>query len=298
MLTKKDQTDFKIVFDGDLHQVDANTLINSLFHITAIIQEFNNEINREFSTNKKIETKINAFSEGSFEVHLEIISGFSEAISELLTSQNIQTTAAIIAGLVGVLQLKRFLKGKEPKNVEKKGDTVTIEGENNARITIDKRTYNIYNHNTVVNESISKNFETLDNDPSISAFEISGNKEINIPKEEFHDLARHNLLLEESQNIEIDHEAKLNIVKVVFEENYKWQFYYKGNKISANISDKKFYNRIDDGERFSKGDILICELQINKIFDKTANTYVNKSYQINNVQQHIPRGGQEKIDFE
>lgn len=49
-------TDFKIKFDGEKHQIDANLLVNNLIHTTSIIQE----INRNFDSGKKIDIQIKA----------------------------------------------------------------------------------------------------------------------------------------------------------------------------------------------------------------------------------------------
>jgi len=301
MLSKKDIANFKIIFDGELHQVDANTFLNSLFHTIVIIKQINEELNKELSTEKKIEIKINALNKGSFQVDLELVSGFAEAIGTLITGENIIYSAAIVTILNGLVILKLFLKGEKPKSVQKSGEAVLITDENNQKVHIDQRTYNIYNNNHTVNEAISKNFEGLKEDESINAFEISAEKQgqnVRVERKEFEDLAKRNILLEETQNTEKDYEAKLNIVKLAFESNFKWVFYYKGNKISAHILDKDFFKRIDAGEEsFCKGDILVSELQINKVFDKTVNTYVNESYQVNKVHQHIPINQQENIDF-
>jgi len=47
--------DFKIKFDGQQHQVDANVLISSLIHTTTIVQE----VNKYLNSGKKIEIKVN-----------------------------------------------------------------------------------------------------------------------------------------------------------------------------------------------------------------------------------------------
>ena len=91
--------------------------------------------------------------------------------------------------------------------------------------------------------------------------------------------------------------ASVNIVRLSFEESLKWDFYYKGNKISAKIADPKFYDLIDQGEQFAKGDILEVDLQINQIFDASVNTFINKSYQINRILRHIKRNEQQKLNF-
>ena len=64
-MEKSLQNEFKIKFDGELNQIDANTLINSLINVTSIIQE----INESFDTKKIIEIKIKALSKGSFLIH-------------------------------------------------------------------------------------------------------------------------------------------------------------------------------------------------------------------------------------
>jgi hypothetical protein len=78
----------------------------------------------------------------------------------------------------------------------------------------------------------------------------------------------------------------------------KWDFYYRGNKISARINDPNFYELIDKGEAFAKGEILEVELQINQIFEESVNTFINKSYQINRIINHYKRDEQKKIEFD
>ncbi len=91
--------------------------------------------------------------------------------------------------------------------------------------------------------------------------------------------------------------ATVNIVRVSFEENLKWDFYYRGIKISAKIADPKFYELIDKGEAFARGDILEVELQISQKFDESVNTYVTRSYQVNKIVRHLSRNEQQKINF-
>ena len=92
--------------------------------------------------------------------------------------------------------------------------------------------------------------------------------------------------------------TRLNIVRLSFDKSLKWDFYYRGNKISAKIKDPNFYEIIDNGESFAKGDVLEVELQINQLFDETVNTFINKSFQINRIINHYKRAEQKKIDFD
>lgn len=289
------ENDFKIKFDGQQSQVDANVLISSLIHTTTIIQE----INKELNSGKKIEIKVKALEKGSFLVHLELIETALESLRNLLTKENIEFAAAIITTLVGIIELKKFLKGRKAKRVERKGDKTEIENNEGNVLIIDNATFNIYENNPTVKDAVSQNFEVLNEDPSVSGFEITDKNEktiVRVDKSEFPEMAL------KSEDINKDERqskqaAILNIVRLSFEDNLKWDFYYKGNKISAKIADPNFYELIDKGEAFAKGDTLEVELQINQKFDESVNTFINKSYQVNKIIRHLSRNEQQKINF-
>ena len=129
--------DFKIKFDGQQNQVDSNILISSLIHTTTIIQE----INKEFNNGKKIEIKVKALDKGSFLVHIELIETAFESLKNLLTKENIEFAAALISTLVGIIELKKFLKGRKAKRTEKKGEKTEIENSDGDVLLIDNATF-------------------------------------------------------------------------------------------------------------------------------------------------------------
>jgi len=289
---RKDE--FKIKFDGQLHQVEANTLINSLINISAILEESNTEIHPD----EKIEIKIKALSEGSFLIHL-LVEGVKNA-QAMITAGSLATGANLITILTGLFIIKKHLSGKAPKNTKEENEKVSITNEKGNVLVIESLTYNLYQHNQVIQDAISNNFETLEDDASIEGFEIEDDKEhvlFDVSRSSFRDMAIKSVVEDENKKT-ITETATVHIFKIVFQDNYKWEFYYKGNKISANIADEAFFKKIDQGEKFAKGDTLIAEIQINQIFDKTVNTWVNHSYQVNKVIKHIPRDEQQGFEFE
>jgi hypothetical protein len=79
---------------------------------------------------------------------------------------------------------------------------------------------------------------------------------------------------------------KLPIFKPVLDKGsrHKWEFYYRGIKrISASIADESFLARVDNGERFGRGDTLDVDLEIGKQLDEKLHVLVNKSYKIIHV---------------
>lgn len=287
---------FKLKFDGQLNQIDANVLINSLIHTTAIIQE----VNRFLDTGKKIEIKVKALEKGSFLVHIELLESALDSLKSLFTKENADLAASIVTILAGLIAVKKFLKGKKPTSIESIGEVTRIINEKGDVLVIENATFNIYENSPIVKDALSLNFDALNNDPSITGFEITDKDEkpiIRVEKEEFSDLS---LKSEEISNDEriIKEAATLNIVRLSFEESLKWEFYFKGNKVSAKIKDPNFYELINQGESFAKGDILEVELQINQKWDESVNTFVNKSYQINKIVRHILRNEQQQFKFE
>lgn len=296
METQINNNNFKIKFDGQAHQVDAQVLISSLIHTTTIIQE----LNKYLDSGKKIEIKVKALEKGSFLIHLELLETAFDALKTIFTKENIIVASSLITGLVALIQIKKHLKGKSPKEVKNENSVTIIINSNDNQLSIDSNIYQIYENNIVVNDALSQNFDTIDQDPAISAFEITDADEkpyVRVERSDFKDLSQKTEIIDENKKI-ITENTRLYIVRLSFEEGLKWDFYYRGNKISAKITDPNFQKLIDNGESFAKGDVLEVELQINQIFETSVNTYINKSYQINRIIQHYNRGEQQKIEFE
>lgn len=289
-------TDFKIKFDGEQHQIDANLLVNNLIHMTSIIQE----LNRNLDSGKKVDIKIKALEKGSFLIHIDLVESVFDLAKNLLTKENIVFGGIIITALVNLIAIKVHLKGKEPKSKEISGGKVKIENEKGDILYIDNFVQNIYENNTIVRDALSQSFETLENDNSIIGYEITDKNEkplIRVERDEFKYLSQKSEeVLEGEKNIVVA--ATLNIIRPSFDEKLKSDFYYKGNKISVKIKDKNFQKRIDNGEKFAKGDTLEVEMEIRQIFIPAVNTYVNKSYKVNRIINHIGRNEQSKMNFD
>ncbi|MDR2651639.1 MAG: hypothetical protein LBC68_04925 [Prevotellaceae bacterium] len=287
---------FKLKFDGEQHQIDANVLISSLIHTTTIIHE----ANKYLDSGKKIEIKIKAPEKGSFLLDIELVETTIDAIKNIFASDFVQIGAVLISTLSGLITIKQFLKSKSPKNVEKGKEKTTITNQNGDIIHIDNAVFNIYEKSEVVQDALAQNFEALNNDPAITAFEITNSQDksiVRVEKKDFPDLVFKSEEIQDDERITTE-AATLNIVRLSFESELKWEFYFKGNKISAKIKDLAFQELINKGERFAKGDILEVELQIIQKWDNSVNTYINKSYLVTKIIRHILRDEQQTLKFE
>ena len=287
------RTDFGIKLLGDMEGVDADTLVDVLGNMSLAIHQINDDI----QSNKSLKITINYIQPGCYDIFLAIKETLLDNILKQLLTSPVTTASQIVGILAGGIAIKQFLKGEKPKEIkEEKNHTIIINGNGN-RLEIDTKTYNIFKDDQVVDAAIGKSFDTLNSDEAVKGFEIYDQdlkKLCSVERESFEYMALPSPMPEKTTRIKPE-EAILTIFKVVFEKGYKWQFYYLGNKISADIKDVTFYSQIDNGAKFSKGDKLIADIEIQQDFDKTIQSYINKEYSIIKIKQLIPRDEQATI---
>lgn len=289
---RMDKSNFTIKFGGQDHQIEANTLVNTLIHYSAIINQINDIYGEG---NIQIDIRINALKQGSFEIGVELLSKSKELIDFGFIKEAINYTAGVVTILGGLFGTYKFLKGKPARETD-------IKSTDSAPLNIKTEVFlNIYNNQTI-RSAISNSIETISNDEAVESLEIiKDNKPIaKINKNEFYDLVYDEFDREqENPNIrykKIDN-AILSIISPSFEKNKKWFFLFNGNKLPAiAMKDPSFLKLIDDGViRFAKGDAIKVQLEITQEFNDAYNAYENKKYRIIEFLEYIPREVQGKL---
>lgn len=281
-----------IKFEGQEHQIDANTLINTLTHYNLILNEINNVLGEG---EKKIELKINALEKGSFIVDISVIGTWIQGI---FSKENCEYAAGIVTVFGGIFTVYKHFRGRPiNKNDEKVINNYFFGNVDKSKVT------NIYN-NTITREAISKSIETINEDESVEAINLSINNypepTVTIVREEFPSLIYDDFDKEiETENIKhVIEEAELYIMVVSFDPKTKWRFLYNGIKLPAmSMKDSNLQSKIDAGLRFAKGDAIKVLLEITKEFDKSLNAFVNKKYRILEVIEHIVRPSMSQTSF-
>lgn len=285
-----------IKYDGNLDRVNAITLINGLNCIVTIIEETIST----YPVEQKIEVQVSSITKGSFNVGLTILADFIQGVTPLLGPDNLSVLSNLFGIIVDLFTLRNFLQGKKPAEVTEQGESVIIKNSEGATVNYTKNVYNLYLNNSIT-DAINDNFESMQNEADIESFEIIGeNNEVKfkVGRAKFAELSYQDKFDEIPKDEEITRKRHLlHVFKVVFDDKYKWDFIYKGSKISANIIDTFFFEKIDQGEKFSKGDILDVDLQIIKKYDPSVNTWIIKEYKVLKVFKHIPRNEQQTLEF-
>ena len=116
-----------------------------------------------------------------------------------------------------------------------------------------------------------------------------GSKPVIFTKDEFKDLIYVDFDKEDERPQEIDEivDASLTIIGLSFEKGARWQFLYNGFKIGMIVKDDALMRRINEGDRFGKGDSIKVKMKITKSFNPNYNAYENKSYKIIEFIDHV-----------
>src|SRR3989344_2413263 len=277
----------KIVFGGGSHEIDADVLIESIISYSIVTQE----VSAYLSPDSRVNIKIKATQEGSFELLLDII---ADAGNTLFTIQNVAYASGIVTVVGGLYKFKQWLsKNGEPDTIERNENAVKVKN-NNGEITINKNVFHIYQSSEKAREGLKKTFTKLKDAEEIDDFEIidqdNGEEIFRAEKSDFGPMASDIGEVEKRKQKEIKPDQELSVFKIVFRENYKWEFFYDGNRICASITDAEFIARVGKGEvAFRSGDRMIADLEIVQVFNEAANVFVNDEYFVSKVSRHIPR---------
>ncbi len=282
----------KIVFDGQTHQIDANTLINVLIHYQTVISASNKELS---GGSKSVELKVNALEKGSFIVDVSVI----ESIKGLFSANTMEYLASLSVVVGGVYAAYKCLKGKPAKSASEK-ESIIIKGNDNQTTIINNSIINVYNQ-PAVRESISKAIETSSEDANVEGvtFDSGSPEPTTFERESFKDYIYNDFDEELSipeEKIEIV-DAMLTIIALNFESGSRWQFLFNGFKIQMIVKDDALMKKIDEGERFGKGDAIHVKMKILKKYNPVYKGYENKSYKIIEFIEHIEAPLQTKMQF-
>ena len=282
-------SEFKLKFDGDLNEVNASTLGYSLVNMSTLVSE----ATREVDTVARVEIKVKATGPGSFEVFLALHSSL-EGIFQALGPEGLAKAGAaslwIIKMVAESLKLRKLLKGEPPAKTEQDGDVFQIYASDNARTTVDKRTYNFYFNHPEANEAAANIFKALQSDKSIERFEMLDRNNTSLfeaTREDFPQMAL-STSVPQPETREIIDNTSVYVVKPSFNRTLKWDVLYHGMRISVKVRDERFLDRVQSGQKFARGDVLVVALRIEQRLDKQLRTYINKKYEILEVKQHVP----------
>ncbi len=260
---------FSIKYDGVKHEVEAETYIQTLTSITTILSR----LNLQLGEGQTIKIAVNSEKSGSF------ISALSVLVSnDLFAGAVLGNLKGLVEMMCDLVELKKIFHRVDPAQTVTNNGMVDLRDSRGTNIVnVTNNTYNFFISNDMGMQAIAELGKSLARNSEITGFQIEGgDKKVNVDKSDFPHIAA-KLESQLLKRDEYPESQDLIIVKCVFEgRNRKWEFLHKGETMSAVVTDQEFWDRIDAGEKFGKGDKLKADLKITYHYDKVTQEIIER----------------------
>lgn len=291
-------SEFQLRLGGDLHQIEAATLITVLQSFVAITDT----LVTEYDPGSRAVLKVSPPKRGSFQIKLQLdqVNVTLDGLQATMSTAPIEAAGGIAAIIGLLLYIRKQVANRKPIKIEETEQGVSVMAAFKSPITVNKTVYNILNNNQEVHFHLDNALTAVHKEPKLKSLEVrdaNGKSVVRATKKQLDKMATWkpaaNHIFDRKTELE---QCWLSIVKPSFDPNLKWDFVYRGNRISATVEDPHFNQSVDAAkESFAKGHHLEVKLQILQEFDHQLGAYINKSYRVVKVFQHTGKPEQQAL---
>jgi hypothetical protein len=275
-----------LYFETEGHRVNAYTLATTLVAVADAAKAANAAIN----AGHEIEIVVEALSAGSFKATLKAI--YKSRPGVLST----KLAGAIVVGLLTNFIYEKIFQD-DPRVTITINTSEVIVQDGNDRYVIPREIYDATRQaekNPEFPKAVGRVFDAISRDPEIQGMRLlpSDSAATSAPMISIERLRAAALKPIELPNVRVVPEiVNLQILKAILERSKrKWEFMWRGFKISAPITDELFYiNFFAHDITIAPGDVLSVTLHVFQELDQRSGVYKNVRYEVVQVHDHIPR---------
>ena len=232
-----------------MYQASANMIAFSEFMVLAAKAAYGDQIDAK--------AEVTGFSRGSFVTHL--IFNFAGQAASIFAAISADKLLTIVNQ---AFELWKHLKGEPPKSVEHINTQTTKVTNNNGQIIqVQTQTVNLV-FNEKASEAVRKFVQEPLTDGGIDGLEIATDRKRIVASATQADAHAFQLVRPTEEITDLTVEMTLIIESPVFKDDNKWRFSDGQSSFHADILDRDFLSKVDDGELFGKGDLLRVDLRI------------------------------------
>jgi len=279
-------------FGGDAKRINAYTLASALVGFADAIKSANALINPGY----EVEVVVEAVGPGSFKALIRTI---YHASSNLFSKEDLR---AIVLGVIAST-IHQHTFAPDSNIVVTVNDSEVVIENGIDRVVVPRNTYEAMKQvekSEEFQDGVGRAFNAIEKDKEITTFGVSPTMEdptpdIPIPRSRF-PLLQSFGHVSEGQIREINEITDLQITRAILERSRKrWQFVWRGVRISAPVVDTIFYNSFFAREiTIAPGDMLKVRLKMVQRCDPDTGIWINDTngYEVLEVIDHLPRATQ------
>jgi hypothetical protein len=240
-------------------------LAPALMAISDLFTHVNAELNGD-SADVRVEVK-GGFKSGSFQIELLFTQALLLQLRDMFagaTATAVSNASAILAtlglmggrGLIGFL---RRLNGRRPHRIEQAAEVSQVWITESELIEVDTRIVRLWLSRSV-RASLQKVLSPLERE-GITSFGVVTADAVELDIEEA-ELAVFAMSGDEGEVVSDATTRKILLLEsVMFKDGNKWRVHDGQSAFSAAMDDHEFLAKVDAGERFRKGDVLVVDLR-------------------------------------
>ena len=293
---------FRITYDGPAladSEMDARELAPALLAVADLLEASTRALLGD-SSKSQVHVR-GSFKTGSFSIDFALATNLLTQIKNIFSSDAASATANALAilgvlgfaakkGGIGLVQLIKFLRGREIKQIEMEDERALITAEEDAeKIWVDIDVLKLLRA-IAVREALDRALMPLDK-PGVDIFAVGayeGEPTVIIERTErawFRTpMAKDEPLLDDVRKM------AFSIISLTFKEDNKWRLYDGAATIHATIADANFLSRVDQNiVRFAKGDVLVCNVRVQQWQTSSG---ARTEYTVLEVLEHRPAARQ------
>lgn len=277
---------FVLYFDTPRKQINAVALATALVGLADAVREANTLVNPGYT----VEVVVEALESGSFQA---VISTVYNKGKDLFGSEPVRN---IVYGIVSAYIFQQALAPDTKPVIIVQNNQVVIES-GNDRVIVPKEVFEAkerLERSERFRGSVNNIIAGANADKTVAGVGVKTDNaprrpEIYVPRERF--IVFDGRREDEEDSREIIEYANLEISRAILARgSRKWEFFWRGIKVSAPLLDERFYDRFFAHEiTIAPGDALRVALRITQKRHPDTGIFINERYEVVEVFEHIPR---------